>query len=391
MLDRILTTRIKSRKSSVMLLGPRQVGKSTLIASLAPDLSIDLADESQFLRFAKDPALLKRRLEAAPDSHLIALDEVQRVPSLLNVVQHMIDRAKREKHELRFILSGSSARKLRKGGANLLPGRVVLESMDPLTTLELGSSFDLERCLQVGCLPGIFLGGDEALDLLDAYAEVYLREEIQAEALAKDIGSFARMLDVVAIVSGSWLNYSKIASDAEIPKETIRRYVDILADTLVLFRIPAFRPKLKITRRITQADKIYLFDVGVRNALLGTHRRPVTVDRRGEYFEHWLVLQLIYLNRSLKKGWTISSYRTEGGAEVDVVVERERDIVGIEIKASRNITTRDTRGLTSLRETVDSYKPLRCWIAAQVDQAERLPDGTEVLPYLELLERIARE
>ena len=329
MLDRILTTRIKSRKSSVMLLGPRQVGKSTLIASLAPDLSIDLADESQFLRFAKDPALLKRRLEAAPDSHLISLDEVQRVPSLLNVVQHMIDRAKRHKHELRFILSGSSARKLRKGGANLLPGRVVLESMDPLTTLELGTSFDLERCLQVGCLPGIFLGGDDALDLLDAYAEVYLREEIQAEALAKDIGSFARMLDVVAIVSGSWLNYSKIASDAEIPKETIRRYVDILADTLVLFRIPAFRPKLKITRRMTQADKIYLFDVGVRNALLGTHRRPVTMDRRGECFEHWLVLQLIYLNRSLKKGWTISSYRTEGGAEVDVVVEREKDIVGI--------------------------------------------------------------
>jgi predicted AAA+ superfamily ATPase len=330
-------------------------------------------------------------LDAVPKVGLVALDEVQRVPALLNMVQHIIDLSKRAERPLRFVLSGSSARKLRKGGANLLPGRVALEYMDPLTTQELGARFDLERCLQVGCLPGIFLGGDDALSLLDTYVEVYLREEIQAEALARDIGAFARMLDVVAIVSGSWLNYSKIASDTEIPKETIRRYVDVLVDTLVLFRIPPFRPKLKITRRVTQADKIFLFDVGVRNALLGTHRSPVAPDRRGESFEHWLVLQIIYLNRALKKGWSLSSYRTEGGAEVDLVIERDRDIIGIEIKASRNIATRDARGLASLAETIGRYKPLRRWIAAQVDEVERLPDGTEVMPFLMLLDRLAAE
>jgi predicted AAA+ superfamily ATPase len=391
MLDRILTSRIKKLNSSVILLGPRQVGKSTLIAALQPDVFVDLADESQFLKFAKNPGLLKRRLDAVPKVGLVALDEVQRVPALLNMVQHIIDLSKRAERPLRFVLSGSSARKLRKGGANLLPGRVALEYMDPLTTQELGARFDLERCLQVGCLPGIFLGGDDALSLLDTYVEVYLREEIQAEALARDIGAFARMLDVVAIVSGSWLNYSKIASDTEIPKETIRRYVDVLVDTLVLFRIPPFRPKLKITRRVTQADKIFLFDVGVRNALLGTHRSPVAPDRRGESFEHWLVLQIIYLNRALKKGWSLSSYRTEGGAEVDLVIERDRDIIGIEIKASRNIATRDARGLASLAETIGRYKPLRRWIAAQVDEVERLPDGTEVMPFLMLLDRLAAE
>ncbi len=374
-----------------MLLGPRQVGKSTLIAALKPDLSFDLADEGLFLQTAKDPGLLKRRLDAAPRAALVAIDEVQRIPSLLNTVQHVIDRAKREGRPLRFLLSGSSARKLSKGGANLLPGRIVREYMDPLTTHELGPAFDLERCLQLGCLPGVFLAGDEALRILDTYTEIYLREEIQAEALARDIGAFARMLDVVAIISGAWLNYSKIASDAEIPKETIRRYIDVLEDTLVLFRVPAFRPKLKLSRRVTQADKIYLFDVGVRNALLGTHRSPIAADRRGEVFEHWLVLQVIYLNRGLSKGWNLSCYRTESGAEVDLVIERESDIVGIEIKASRNIAPRDARGLASLSETIGRYKPLRRWIAAQVEAPELLPDGTEVLPYRMALDRLGEE
>lgn len=184
-------------------------------------------------------------------------------------------------------------------------------------------------------LPGIFLGGPEAVDVLGTYAEVYLREEIRAEALTKNVGGYARFLDVSAIVSGQWLNYSKIASDTEIPKETVRRFVEILEDTLLLFRVHSFQPKRRISRRVSQRDRVLLFDVGVRNALLSLHRRPVSPDQTGSLFEQWFVLQALYLNRARRRGWAISSYRTEAGAEVDLVIEREDDIVGIEIKAGR--------------------------------------------------------
>jgi predicted AAA+ superfamily ATPase len=388
MLDRALGSRLRASRTSTLLLGPRQVGKSTLCRSLHPDRIIDLADEGQFLGYAKDPGRMREELAAMHGRTLVLIDEVQRVPSLLNTVQTILDDPDQD---VRFLLTGSSARKLKRGQANLLPGRIILEHLDPLLWFELGDAFDLSRALQVGMLPGIYLGGEESIPILETYVEVYLREEIRAEALTKNVGGYARFLDVAAVTSGQWLNYSKIASDSEIPKETIRRFVSILEDTLLLFRLPAFRPRTRTTRRVSQRDRFLLFDVGVRNALLSLHRKPVTPDQLGPTFEHWLSLQVLHLDRALRKGWTISSYRTEAGAEVDLVIERGDDIVGLEIKASKNAGRSDARGLLSLEEMIGKVKPLRKRIAYLGTTRRRLDNGTEAIPFLEALEELRAE
>ncbi len=386
MRDRLLSGRIRRSKKNVLLLGPRQVGKSTLCRSMAPLRIVDLADEQVFLSHAKDAGLLRRELAAAQGMGLIVIDEVQRLPSMLNTVQSLVDDPC---NPFRFILTGSSARKLKRGGANLLPGRIILEYMDPLTHAEVKDSFDLPRALQTGMLPGIYLGGDEAISVLDTYVEVYLREEIRTEALVRNMGHYARFLDMAAVLSGQWLNYSKISSETEIPKETIRRYTAVLEDTLLIFRLPPFAPRRKITRRVAQRDKFLFFDIGVRNALLGIHRRPLTPDRKGPAFEQWLILQIIYLNRALRKGWDFSSYRTNAGAEVDLVVEREQDILGLEIKSGRNVSRTDGRGLISLEQIIGCYKPLKKWIAYAGDRRQLFDNGVQALPYLEALEELA--
>jgi predicted AAA+ superfamily ATPase len=381
---RLVSDRIYRSGKNILLLGPRQVGKSTLCRSFSPQRIIDLADEQVYLSYAKDAALLKREL-AAVTAGLIVIDEVQRLPSLLNTVQSLIDNPS---NSLRFILTGSSARKLKRGGANLLPGRIILEHMDPFAYSEIRGVFNLTRALQVGMLPGIYLGGEDSIATLDTYAEVYLREEIRAEALVRNLGDYARFLDIAAILSGQWLNYSKISSETEIPKETIRRYAGLLEDTLLIFRLPPFVPRGKITRRVSQRDKFLFFDVGVRNALLGIHHRPISPDQKGSTFEQWLILQIIYLNRALRKGWRLSSYRTEGGAEVDLVIEREDDILGVEIKSGRTVSRTDSRGLFSLAETVGRYKPVRMWILYTGNRRQIFENGVHVLPYLEALEEL---
>ena len=323
-------------------------------------------------------------VDALGEPGLVVVDEIQRVPSLLNTVQSIADRTSH-----RFVLTGSSARKLRHGGANLLPGRVVLERLDPLSVLELDRPLDLDRALRAGMLPGIYWGDEEAAEVLGTYADVYLREEIQAESAARDIGSYARFLDVVAVASGQWLNYSKLSSDSEIPKETIRRFVQVLEDTMVAVRIPAFVPGVGTRRRVRQRERVLLFDVGVRNALLGIHRRPITADQLGAVFEQWVVLQAVYINNALRKGWALSAYHSEGGAEVDLVVSTPDATIGIEIKASRNVSPRDARGLRSLAELVDDTRPFRKWIVYRGERRQRLADGTEVWPVLEALTTLA--
>lgn len=385
MRDRLLRSRIAAIKKSILLLGPRQVGKSTLAHSFKPQLIVDLADEETFLAYSKDPARLKREIAGLNQGSTVVIDEVQRAPQILNTIQSILDS---NGAKVRFLLTGSSARKLRRRSVNLLPGRVIREYLDPLLVAELGDDFALDRALQIGMLPGIYLDHESGIDVLGSYAEIYLREEIRVEALAQNIGNYARFLDVIALMSGQWLNYSKLSSDTEIPKETVRRYMGVLEDTLLAFRIPAFRPREKISRRISQRDKIFLFDVGVRNALLGLHRRPLSIDQIGSIFEQWLVLQIIYLNRALRKEWTISSYRTEAGAEVDLVIETANEILGVEIKSGKNVAPKQLSGLASLGEVVGRYKPYRRYVAYQGMRAQLFEDGTEALPYLELLTRL---
>jgi predicted AAA+ superfamily ATPase len=386
MQDRLVAARLRTGRTSVLLLGPRQVGKSTLCRALEPTLYVDLSDEREFIDYAKEPARLRREVDALEAPALVVVDEIQRVPALLNSIQSVVDRGR---SRWRFVLTGSSARRLRRGGANLLPGRIVLERLDPLTALEVGASLDLDRALRVGMLPGIYWGDTDATEVLGTYADVYLREEILAESAAQDIGGYARFLDVMAIASGQWLNYSKLSADAEIPKETLRRYVQVLEDTLLAFRLPAFRPRTRTSRRILQRERVLLFDVGVRNALLGIHRRAISPDQIGGVFEQWVILQCIYLNHALRKSWRLSSYRSEGGAEVDLVIEDGDDIFGIEVKAGRSVSSADTRGLQSLAELVSKKQRLRKWIVFRGERKQRFENGVEVWPVLEALHELA--
>ncbi|MBN2574000.1 MAG: ATP-binding protein [Deltaproteobacteria bacterium] len=378
MLARTLGERLRASKKSVLLLGARQVGKSTLTRALSPDLVVNLADEAIYLGYAKDPSRLRREIAALAKSSLVVLDEIQRVPALLNTVQAVMDEGTRH----RFILTGSSARKLKRGGANLLPGRIVLEHLDPLSVWEMGDAFDLDRVLQIGSLPGIYLDPISGADVLDTYATVYLREEVRAESIIRDVGTYARFLDVAALSSNDWINYSKLASDTEIAKETVRRFFQILEDTLLAFRLPPFATGHP-TRRVSQRDRILLFDLGVRNALLGLHRHPVAPTEKGRLFEHWLVLQCLYFIRSHRLPWRAFGYRTDAGAEVDLVVDTGKTLLAVECKLGRSVTGAQLRGLASFATAVS--RPVRKVIVFQGERAQRFAGGTVALPLREFL------
>ena len=378
MLDRIISHRLGKAKKSVLLLGARQVGKSTLLKSLGPDLYINLADEELFLSYSKDPGRLKREILALQKKSVIVVDEVQRVPSLLNSIQALIDFGVPH----RFLMTGSSARKLKRGGANLLPGRILLEHLDPLSVWEMEKHFDLEKALTRGMLPGVYFDDAEGLEILDSYVNTYLREEIQSEAVSKNLGSYARFLDAAAIESGRWLNYSKVASDTEIPKETIRRYYQVLEDTLLAFRIPSYQSK-KHDRRVAQKDRYLLFDVGVRNALLKIHRSRMSETERGIIFEQWMILQCLYFIRSFKKDWTLYSYRSDGGAEVDLIIETHKELIAIECKYGKVVTQAQLRGLTSFEEIAD--KPVKKFVVYRGETRQFFNNKVVVEPFLKFL------
>jgi predicted AAA+ superfamily ATPase len=379
MIVRDVAARLAKSKKSVLLLGPRQVGKSTLARSLRPDLAVNLADEALFLSHSKDPGRFRREVAALRKPSLVLLDEVQRVPALLNTVQALVD----EGLGHRFLLTGSSARKLKRGGANLLPGRIVLEHLDPLSVRELGTAFELERALRVGTLPGVYLDEAEGEDVLAAYAAVYLREEVQAEGLSKNLGAYARFLDVAAACSGQWINYSKLSSDAEIPKETVRRFYSILEETLLAVRVPPFRPRGS-SRRVSHRDRFILFDVGVRNALLGVHRQTLSPVETGMLFEQWVILQCLYLMRAGKKPWTMSSYRTDAGAEVDLVLDTGPRLLAVECKYGTNVSEADLGGLRSLESI--AHKPIDKFVVYRGTTRQRFSRGETAVPFLEFLE-----
>jgi uncharacterized protein len=367
---------IQKTRKSVLLLGPRQTGKSTLIRSLKPDLEIDLADQQTYLDHLRDPSLVKQLVRSA---RRIFIDEIQRIPSLLNTVQSLID----HDPQLRFYLTGSSARKLKRGQANLLPGRVLSFRMGPLAWSELGDQGDLRRLLSVGALPGIYLEADEATarKTLRSYAATYLKEEIQAEALTRNLEGFSRYFDVLAAHSGSFVDFNKFSSLARIDRMSGRRYFDILVDTMIAWPLEAFTKSQ--ARRLIQHPKFYFFDVGVLNACLGNFE--ASPDRKGLLFEH-LCLQMITSELNARdQDFRISSYRTEAGAEVDFVLEKEGEVFALEVKATRNIGASDLRGLRSFA----SYykKPHQSWILYLGENAlER--EGIEVLPWTDGIRKL---
>jgi predicted AAA+ superfamily ATPase len=381
--DRLLTPRIAAGRRSVLLLGPRQVGKSTLLGGLEPDLTVNLASPSTFRDYVARPERLEQELRAAaPGTRTVFLDEIQRVPALLDAVQVLLDERPRR---LRFLLSGSSARKLRRGRANLLPGRVHVHALHPLLAAELGDDFDLDRALAHGTLPGIYAEPDPAVRAADlrGYVDAYLREEVQAEALVRDVGAYARILELAAAASGRILNLNALCADAGVGYETARRYLEVLEDTLVAFRVPAWSGSNRASLVIH--PRLYLFDLGVRNALL---RRPLDRpldDERGLLLEHLVAYEIHRRTGTLWPEAALFHFRTRHGAEVDFVVQAGREAWGINVTASRDVASRDLVGLAVLSDRV---KRLRRRIVVFLGDRPQRRDGLEVLPLARFLSEL---
>lgn len=380
MYTRVLEKRLNRFQKSVLLLGPRQVGKSTFLRSLMPDFTVDLSSAEMFRRYVADPGRLELELREAPEGlRTVLVDEVQRVPDILDAVQHLLDA---EPGRFRFLLSGSSARKLRRGQANLLPGRVHVHHLHPLLVGELGKDFKLDRVLSHGSLPGIYTDtdADSRAIGLRSYADTYLREEIQTESLVRDVGGYARLLDYVAAASGHILNLSALAHDAGVSYQTARRYLETMEDTLLLWRIPGWSGSDR--NSLIAHPKILLFDLGVRNALL---RRPLDrplPDEIGLLLEHLVGLELLRRTRGAWPEAKLYHFRTRSGVEVDYVIDVNQELWGIEVKASENIRSEHLKGLRGLG---DRTTRLKRKIVVFLGPRRMRHDDVEILPLLDFL------
>lgn len=376
MYRRYLQTRLPSR--SFFLFGPRQVGKTTLLKGLKTILSVNLLDPDEQLAFNKSPNLLIERLYAASMKGTVLIDEIQKVPKLLDVVHSLME----ENRELRFVMSGSSARKLRRGAsANLLGGRALYRTLHPLTFEELGQSFDLRKALSYGTLPKICScldEGDEdgARDLLRAYVTTYIREEIKEEAIVRNLHGFQNFLDVAARQFAEKVNLSSVGRDCHVAYTTVREYYSILEDTLIGFFLRPFSGSER--KRMSLSPKFYFFDCGVTRALLGTmHDMPGPLET-GRLFEQWFIQEVVRLNEYMQKDFRLSFWRTSHGAEVDLVIERGGKVFcAVEIKYRQNVSRSDTTGISSFR---DSHPEVPCYLTAPVKMPLKLGDILVVRP-----------
>jgi len=371
----ILTTMYKRTldhqlpENSFFLFGPRQVGKSTLLKNEKADLTIDLLDPELQLAYNKNPNLLKQQIEELKNPSTIFIDEVQRVPKILDVIHSLME----QKPELKFILCGSSARKLRHGAANLLGGRALYRTMHPLTFEELSETFNLEWILGYGSLPKIYSTLNqkkpkEAEDLLRAYVITYLKEEIKAEALVRNLQGFQNFLDVSASQYAEQINFSGISRDCQIALSTVREYYSILEDTLLgTLLYPYLRSQRK---RMSHRPKFYFFDNGVTRALLGTLKDKPNRIEQGRLYEQWFIQEVIRHSEYYQKDWKLSFWRTSHGAEVDLLISRGTEILyAIECKISENLSSNDLSGLRSFHE---NHPKVPCFIVAPVKQPLKL-------------------
>ena len=377
-------------QSTFFLFGARQTGKSTLLeSSFDPGncLAYNLLHNDTYARLAVRPELLRTEVESSIASGgpvRVIIDEVQRVPALLDEVHALIEAHK----SLRFALCGSSARKLKRVHANMLGGRARTLRLYPLTSMELGKSFDLDRVLRFGALPGIFLAEDDfaRAETLRSYVDTYLREEIEIEAQVRNLGAFLRFLPMVASENGAQVNILNVARETSITKETARGYYQILEDTLVGFFLLPFAKSIR--KKIARHPKFYFFDCGVVRAL-GKKLNVPLIEESEEYgrsFEHFLICEIVRLNDYLRLDLDISFYRTESGTEVDCILIHPDGVMwAIEIKSTRSPVSSHCRGLRSFSE---SFPQAICMLACRAERPSRL-GVFEALPWQEVVRRIA--
>ena len=341
-----LSKKIKTK--SYFLFGPRATGKSYLIKHFLKDFQlIDLLETNVFNRLVRNPSDIEHEIKKS----FVVIDEVQKIPALLNEVHRLI-----ENKDIKFLLTGSSARKLRRGGANLLAGRARWVEIFPLTSHEI-DDFDLLKYCQNGGLPAIYNSDDAWLDLKN-YVQLYLKEEIMSEAIVRRIDHYSRFIDVIGQRSGEELNYDRIASDSEVPAKTVANYVEILKDTLLSYELLPYK-KLKKYKSVSKS-KIYLFDVGVANYLAGRKKLEFKSEAFGKSFEHFIINEIrAYLNYT-NLDYPMQYWRTVGTQyEVDCIVGDE---IAIEIKSTDKFNDRLLKNISIFKSesNVKKYYVISC-------------------------------
>ena len=356
---------------SYFLFGPRQTGKTFMIRRQFPKAKYyNLHETDTFLKFNQAPHRLRQELTGK--DKLVIMDEIQKLPLLLDEIQVMID-----DQQVRFLLTGSSARSLKRKGLNLLGGRARTKRLHPLCHRELGRAFNLVKALDCGLLPSLYFSDSPSEDL-QAYVGTYLKEEVAAEAVVRNLPAFSRFLTVAALCNGQMLNYSKIASDAQVPKTTVQEYFHILRDTLIGDDLPAWRRTEK--RKPLTTAKFYFFDIGIVRHLQRRRHLQEGSPEFGEAFE-------AYLHHELKtycdyEGvMELAYWRSTSDFEVDFILN---DRTAIEVKAKRHVSDRDLRGLRALQEE----RLLKHYIVVSQEASPRRVDGIDILPWRDFLDRL---
>ncbi|OGV43520.1 MAG: ATPase [Legionellales bacterium RIFCSPHIGHO2_12_FULL_42_9] len=359
------------KKKSHFLFGPRSTGKTFLIRSQFPQGTaiLDLLESELYLRLSTNPGDLESIILAFNHPSIAIIDEVQRVPHLLNEVHRLI-----EKKGIKFLLTGSSARKLRHNQANLLAGRARQAELFPLTYIEI-PEFNLDRYLHFGGLPMVYQS-DEPNDDLHAYVDTYLKEEIQAEALVRQLPAFTRFLKHSALTSGEMLNFANISNDAAVPASTVREYYNILEDTFIGFMLPAYTKTIK--RKPISTAKFYYFDVGVKNTLSGITSIPNQSDLYGKSFEHFIALELRAYLSYKRKHLPLTYWQSKNGQEVDFIIG---DDIAIEVKTTNHTQDKHLKSLKALEEE----KLCKRYILISHDKLKRRSGNLEIMHWQEFL------
>lgn len=361
-------------KESCFLWGARQTGKSTLLKFLYPEsLYFDLLLSDEYERLLRRPSLLREIIEGSDISSPVIVDEIQRLPELLNEVHWLI-----ENRGIRFILSGSSPRKILRSGGNLLGGRALRYELHPLVSAEI-PDFDLIKALNNGLLPRHYLSNNPG-KLLSAYIGNYLRDEIITEARIRNITSFSRFLEAAAFSNGEMVNYSNIAADCGVSSPTVREYFQILEDTLTGHFLPSFQKNPK--RRVINAPRFYFFDVGIAGYLIKRGRIDYGSEAFGKAFEHFIYQEIIAHSHYSDLNYPVSYWRTTSQLEVDFILGDHE--TAIEVKSTNMVNPRHLKGLKSFSE---EYKVKRS-IVVSTDPHPRRIDDIMILPWKMFLEEL---
>ena len=376
----MFTRELNKIETSAFLLGPRGTGKSTWIQENYKDNTVvyDLLNTTELIRLSRDPSLLYQETAHLSPGSWVIVDEIQKVPALLNEVHRII-----EEKKIRFILSGSSARKLKESGVNLLAGRALTYNLFPLVSKEVGFELDLNKQIHFGMLPSSFLAANPK-KYLQAYTETYLKEEIREEALTRNFGNFARFLEIAARQNGQLTNTTAIARDAGVARQTVQGYFDILIDTLIGYWLEPW--KLKRTTKQVSHSKFYFFDPGVVRALSGRLPYPATPEESGPLFECFIINEIRAYLHYTELDYPLYFWRSQSGVEVDILFETSKGYVAIELKNGARWEKKFNRGVHRLSEELGRNK-VSCFGVFMGDR-QLMIDNVMVYPALDFLKRL---